>query len=283
MTNLIPQLSEGEQTVFFKSGGEWCYLRTPSDYTLSGKPVPCVIQCHGNSGFVNDGDYSISSSDSLDEHGKSIFIRTLVDAGIAVAGSHARGSAWGRPDAVAAYAALFNTLIDEANVDSNKIGMLGGGLGGSALWSAVTGPLIGKIKAVGLQQATLNFDSVIRAHKFKGDLLDAWGIPAEADDELAIATLRNNNPLERTRLLILQHGDAAGQMLPEVGFFHGEQDENMLYEGNAVALANVLKTCRAKYKLYKYEGLGHETYATGKPIAEDIRGFFQEALNTNKE
>ena len=278
MADSLPQLKDGAQTVFFKSGGEWCFLRTPPSYTTSGPPLPCVIQCHGNSGYVRDGEYAISTSDTLDDQGNSIFIRTLVDAGIAVAGSHARGSAWGRPDAAAAYAALFNSLIQDANVDPERIGMLGGGLGGSALWSAVTGPLLGKVRAAALQQATLNFDSVIRAHKFKGDLLEAWGIPREADDDLAVASLAGNDPVTRTRMLILERGEAAASLLPEVGFFHGDQDENMLYEGNPVALAAVLETCGARHTFYTYKGVGHATYAMGKPVAEDIKEFFSKAF-----
>ena len=82
MTDSLPQLKDGAQTVFFKSGGEWCFFRTPSSYTTSGSPLPCVIQCHGNSGYVRDGEYAISTSDTLDDQGNSIFIRTLVDAGI---------------------------------------------------------------------------------------------------------------------------------------------------------------------------------------------------------
>ena len=187
MADSFPQLRDGAQTVFFKAGGEWCFLRTPEAYAIFARPIPCVIQCHGNSGYVRDGEYAISTSDTLDDQGESIFIRSLVDAGIAVAGSHAAGSAWGRPDAVAAYAALFEGLLEHSNVDHGRMGMLGGGLGAAALWNAVTGPLAGRVRAVGLQQATLSFESVVRNHKFKGALLTAYGIPEDTDDDLAVA------------------------------------------------------------------------------------------------
>ncbi len=42
----IPPLKDGEQKVFFKAGGEWCYLWTPEGYE-NGKPVPVVIHNHG--------------------------------------------------------------------------------------------------------------------------------------------------------------------------------------------------------------------------------------------
>jgi hypothetical protein len=280
MSNTIPQLKDGAQTVFFKAGGEWCYLRTPSAYKGNGEPIPCVIQCHGNSGYVTDNDYAISTTDTPDEEGKSIFIRTLVDSGMAVAGSHASGSAWGRPDAVSAYATLFEALVKEVNVDQTRMGMLGGGLGGSALWSAVTGPLLGRVRAVGLQQATLSFESVIRDHKFKEDMLGAWGIPEDTEDDVAVASLANNDPLNRTRLLIAERGAAeVAKSLPEVRFFHGDQDENMLYQENPVALSKVLRECGARFSFKTYEGVGHATYAMGEPVARDIASYFKQAFS----
>ena len=113
MAQPIPQLKDGEQTVFFRAGGEWCYLRTPSGYRANpaqGSVVPCVIHCHGNGGYVRDGE-----ADWLDDENKSIVVRMLVDAGIAVGSSHATGNHWGTTAAVAANAALFDALVGEAH------------------------------------------------------------------------------------------------------------------------------------------------------------------------
>ncbi len=82
MADPFPQLRDGAQTVFFKVGGEWCFLRTPDGYASGSGPIPCVIQCHGNSGLVRDGEFLVSTTDTLDDRGESIFVRTLVDAGI---------------------------------------------------------------------------------------------------------------------------------------------------------------------------------------------------------
>ena len=278
MTQLIPPLQNGAQTVFFQAATEWCFLRTPPDYVTAGLPVPCVIFCHGNSGYVRDGDYRVSAKDTLDDEGKSIFIRTLIDAGIAVAGSHAKGSAWGTPDSVFSYVALFHTLLKDANLDSQRMGMLGGGLGASALWGATMGPLLGKVKAVALQQAAVNFESVIREQKFKADLLNAWGLPEDAEDELAVSTLAHSDPLQRIRKLLAEKGADAVDVLPEIGFFHGDQDENLLYNANPVAMAEVLEACGAKYLLKTYQGIGHATYEHGQPVADDIRSFFLHAF-----
>ena len=51
----IPSLRDGEQKVFFKAGGEWCYLWIPASYENS-KPVPVVIHNHGARGYVRDGE-----------------------------------------------------------------------------------------------------------------------------------------------------------------------------------------------------------------------------------
>lgn len=269
----IPELGDGQQTVYFKSAHEWSFLRTPTSFSTTGPTVPLVVLCHGNSGSVSKDSYVVSTTDTLDDDQKSIFVGTLVRAGIAVAGSNAHGSAWGRPDSVFAYAALIDMLIKQVNINPGKIGMLGGGLGGTALWNAITGPLAGKIGAVALQQATLNFTSVIKRKKFKGNLLTAWGIPEDADDDLAIASLAQEDPLHRARLLTSQATDTNSH-IPRIGFFHGDQDENMDYGENVIALANILKSLGIDYSMYTYEGVGHATYALGKPVAEDITNFF---------
>src|SRR6266508_4802910 len=95
MTSWPQRLTDGEQTIFFQAGGEWCYLRTPVNYksaASTGRGVPCVIQCHGNGGYVREG-----AADWLDEAPKRLFVDTLVAAGIAVAGSYGTGNHRGRP------------------------------------------------------------------------------------------------------------------------------------------------------------------------------------------
>ena len=55
MTALLLRLTDGEQTICFQARGEWCYPHTPANYknaTDTGRGVPCVIQCHGNGGYV---------------------------------------------------------------------------------------------------------------------------------------------------------------------------------------------------------------------------------------
>ena len=269
MKNPIPCLKAGEQTVYFKAGGEWCFLRTPKTYQPFDKKVPCVIQCHGNGGYVKDGE-----SDWLTENFKLEFINSLTNKGIAVASSHATGNHWGRPSAVHANAALFDALVNGSNVDRGRIGLWGGGLGGALLWNSVTGPLLGQLRAVVLQQATISYESVIRNQKFKGDLLSAYGIPAESSDELSIASLQFNDPVHRTRLLVEQKGRALVSELPEVLFVHGDQDENMLYEENPVRLSHILSPLGAPFSFHTFEGVGHATYQLGDTAAKVLTDFF---------
>ena len=267
-------LIDGAQTVFFKAGEEWCYLRTPEGYDAQSSTTPFVIQCHGNGGYVRDGE-----ADWLDEESKTFFLNSLLNKGIAVAGSHGTGNHWGRPDAVAAYGALFNALTYQPGLSSSQTGLMGGGLGGAALWNSVTGPLLGRVKAVVPQQATLSYESVITAGKFKGPLLEAYGLPANTPNDLAIAALKYNDPLNRTRLLVAQHGHKAASLFPEVMFVHGDIDENMLYEENPIALSEVLKSCGANYSFETFKGIGHATYDLREKASTPIAAFFQKSFN----
>ena len=60
---------------------------------------PCVLHCHGNKGYVRQGE-----ADWLDQPAKFLFVDEMLQRGIAVAESHACGNHWGRPNAVAAVA-----------------------------------------------------------------------------------------------------------------------------------------------------------------------------------
>lgn len=276
MAEAIPKLSDGEQTVFFKAGGEWCYLRTPAAFwanARSGPAVPCVVHCHGNRGYVRDGQ-----ADWLDEETKSLFVKLLVAAGIAVSGSHATGNHWGRPSAVAANGALFDALVSLVNLDKRRMGLMGGGLGGALVWNSITGPLLGRVRAAVQQQAVLSYESVIRNHKFKGQLLEAYGVPSDTPDDLAVSTLAHNDPLNRTRLLIAQQGQRAASLLPQVLFAHGDADDNVLYQENPGALSRELDACGAKCSFQTFKGVGHATYDLREAAAKPIADFFKKAF-----
>lgn len=277
METSLRQLKNGQQTVYFQAGGEWCYLHTPPTYTLptaSRPAVPCVIQCHGNGGYVREG-----AADWLNEPPKRLFVEALINAGIAVAGSHGTGNHWGRPSAVAAYSSLAETLIAHAHIDPQRLGLWGGGLGGAVVWNVATGPLTGRLRAAVLQQAVLSYESVIRNQKFKAPLLEAYRIPPDTPDELAIMTFAYNDPLHRTRLLLAERGLEAASLLPEVLFVHGDADENLLYEENPVTLAEVLKGCGARFAFATFAGVGHATYELGEAVARPIADFLRKCFS----
>jgi dipeptidyl aminopeptidase/acylaminoacyl peptidase len=277
METSLRQLRNGQQTIYFQAGGEWCYLCTPptsTPRTASPPPMPCVIHCHGNGGYVRDG-----AADWLNEPLKRLFVEALIDAGIAVAGSHGTGNHWGRPSAVLAYARLADILIADAHVDPQRLGMWGGGLGGAVVWNAATGPLAGRLRAAVLQQAVLSYESVIRNQKFKWPLLEAYRMPPDTPDDLAIMTLSYNDPLHRTRLLLAERGVEAATLLPEVLFVHGDADENLLYEENPVTLAEVLKSCGARFAFATFPGVGHATYELGEAAARPIADFFRNSFS----
>lgn len=68
------RLRDGEQKVFFKAGGEWCYLWTPGSFSAEGR-VPVVIHHHGARGYVKDG-----SADWLEEENKVSLLRAVMEA-----------------------------------------------------------------------------------------------------------------------------------------------------------------------------------------------------------
>ena len=275
MVDIPHKLQNGAQTVFFKAGGQWCYLRTPGSFHSDNPPIPCVIQCHGNRGYVRDGE-----ADWLIEKPKRLFLDILNQHGFAVAGSHATGNHWGRPSAVAANAMLFDSLAKHPIINQDSIGFMGGGLGGALIWNTITGPLLGKVRSVVLQQATLSYESVILNRKFKGPLLKAYGIPASTPDKTAIQTLSYNDPIKRTQTLAKEYPGKAINLLPKVLFVHGDEDENMLYLENPIALSKVLDQWKADYSLHTFKGIGHATYDLGEIAARPIVTFFSKTFKT---
>jgi len=269
MVDIPIKLKNGAQTVYFKAGGQWCYLRTPNSFHVDNPPIPCVIQCHGNRGYVKNGE-----ADWLIEKPKRLFLDILNQNGIAVSGSHGTGNHWGRPSAVTANAMLFTSLSEHPNINQDNIGLMGGGLGGAVIWNTVTGPLLGKVNAVVLQQATLSYESVIRNRKFKGPLLRAYGIPASTPNKTAIETLSYNDPIRRTQILAKEYPGKAVNFLPKVLFVHGDEDENMLYLENPIALSKILDQWGADYSFHTFKGVGHATYDLGETAAQPILKFF---------
>lgn len=263
----IPKLRDCEQKVFFRAGGEWCYLWTPDTF-LKDKPVPVVIHHHGARGYVRDG-----SADWLDEESKAAYLRAVMGEGrCAVAGSHACGDHWGNANAVVANRALFEALIECPHMDTLRVGLMGGGLGGALVWNSVLGPLSGRVKAVAVLQAAASLAAVIREHKFKAPCLKAYGLPEDTPDDEAIARITVYDPLPRLRRLTF------GTPLPRTAIYHGAKDANLPPETNAIPLAEALRKMGGDVMLELFPDVGHAVYAMGKPIEERLRSFFASSL-----
>jgi dienelactone hydrolase len=263
----IPQLRDGEQKVFFKAGGEWCYLWTPKTFQ-KGKPNSVVIHHHGFSGFVRDG-----ASDWLDDEAKTTYLRAVMEGGhCAIAGSHACGNHWGNAQAQAANAALFELLVAHPSIDSKRIGLMGGGLGGLLLWNSVLAPMAGRVKAVLVMQANSSLECTIREHKFKAPLLAGYGLAENMDDEEAVKRLKSNDPLARLQAL------KPGTRLPRTAIYHGALDEAVPPGSQVIPLAEALKRAGADVTLELFPGVGHAVYAMGEPIRERLRAFFAASL-----
>ena len=263
----IPPLRDREQKVFFKAGGEWCYLWTPASYK-NGEPVPVVIHNHGAGGYVREGE-----SDWLDTESKTAYLRAVMaGGGCAIAGSHACGNHWGNPDSVAANAALYKALEECPGVDATRTGLMGGGLGGALVWNSVVGPLAGKVKAAAVMQAVANLTAVIREQKFKTPCIAAYGLPEDTPDEEAIEKIHPYDPMPKLQAL------KSGTSLPRTAIYHGFKDANIPAETNAKPLAAALEAAGGIVELNIFPDVEHNVYAMGKPIEERLKDFFARAL-----
>jgi len=264
---LIPKLGDGEQKVFFRAGGEWCYLWTSRDFRAD-EPAPVVIHHHGARGHVREG-----SADWLEADYKVAYLKAVMrGGGCAIAGSHACGDHWGNPESVRANGALYGALAECPQVDASRLGLMGGGLGGALVWNSVLGPLAGRVKAVAVMQSVAHLTAVIREKKFRAPCLKAYGLPEETTDEDAINVVAPHDPLPR--LQRLKHGTP----LPKTAIYHGAVDENIPPATNAVPLAEALRRAGGDVDLQLFPSVGHNVYGMGRPIEERLEAFFAASL-----
>jgi hypothetical protein len=257
------KLEIGEHRYFFKAGNEWCYIWTPPTFDPV-KPAPVVIHHHGARGYVREGE-----SDWLDTDSKAAYLRAVSsESGAIIAGSHACGDHWGNECSVKANAALLGHLERTEGVDTNRLGLMGGGLGGALIWNSVLGPYAGKVKQVAVMQAVANLTAVIREKKFKGVLLKAYGLPEDTDDNKAITLIMGNDPMPRLKKL------KSGTKLPKTVIYHGSKDENIPAATSAVLLTEALRKAGADVTLELFEDVEHNTYAMGKPMEDRLGRFF---------
>ena len=258
----IPKLVDGEQRVYFKSGGEWCYLWTPKTFKVKEK-IPILVHNHGAGGYIKE-----STADWPDTDWKASVLKSIMEKGIAVAGSHACGDHWGNPCAVAANAALLKDLDACSSLDTKRLGMMGGGLGGCQVWNSVLGPYSERVKIVAVLQAVANLKATINEKKFREVTLNAYGFPPETLDDEAYKIIKASDPLPRIQIL------KKGIKLPKVAIYHGSKDGNIPAETNAIPLAEALRKAGAEVELNVFPGVEHNVYAMGSEIEERLRKHF---------
>jgi dipeptidyl aminopeptidase/acylaminoacyl peptidase len=257
----IPNLVDGEQRVYFKSGGEWCYLWTPKTFKVKDK-IPILVHNHGAGGYIKE-----NAADWPDTDWKASVLKSIMKNVIAVAGSHACGDHWGNPCAVAANAALLKDLDSCSSLDTKRLGLMGGGLGGCQVWNSVIGSYAGRVKIVAVLQAVARLKATINEKKFREVTLKAYGFPPETLDEEAYKVIKKSDPLPRIQIL-------KGAKLSKVAIYHGSKDGNIPVETNAIPLAEALRRAGAEVELNVFPGVEHNVYAMGSEIEERIRKHF---------
>ena len=258
----IPKLGNSEQRIYFKAGGEWCYLWTPKTFKVKGK-TPVLMHHHGAGGCVREG-----AADWPDTESKAAFLKAIMEKGIAVAGSHACGDHWGNPCAVAANAAMLKELDATPGLDTSRLGLMGGGLGGTLVWNSVLGPLAGRAKLTAVLQAVANLDATIREKKFRDVTLKAYGFTPETSDEVAYRVIKPSDPMPKLKAM------KKGMRLPRVAIYHGSKDHNIPAETNAIPLAEALRRAGGEVELNVFPEVEHNVYAMGKEMENKLRAFF---------
>jgi acetyl esterase/lipase len=173
---------------------------------------------------------------------------------------------------VAADAALFQVLDDSPFIDGDRVGLLGGGMGGALVWNSVLGPLSGKAKAAAVMQGVGSLEAVIRAHLYGEYCLRAYDLPADLDDETAIAELAPHDPLPRFQQL------APGTPLPRAAIFHGLVDIDLCPEPHAVALAEAIQQAGSEVLLEVIPAIDHDLYTLGREMEQRLVEFFVSSL-----
>ena len=230
---VLGELKDGAQTVYFLSGGCWCYLRTPPEYRVAEKQA-CVFYVHGSKAYVKDGETDFTKNANSP---KIPFVNAVIDAGMVLVASDASGETWGGPAAIAANVALYNDLITFTNIGKGygekSVAIWGGGFGGATAMNLVTGPFLGRVNAVVVMQAVLSYKCVIDVNlqPFKDNMLAAFGIPpAMKKDAATTCALEPYDPLERAKA----QSDSAKAIRPYILVIHGDADDHIVFEGNAV-------------------------------------------------
>jgi dipeptidyl aminopeptidase/acylaminoacyl peptidase len=264
----MQELQDGVQKIFFRAGGEWCYLWTPEAFRRD-RPLPVVIHHHGAEGYVTE-----HSADWLEEDYKVGLLTAVMGAagGCAVAGSHACGDHSGNPGAVAANAALFEALAQTPGIDSKRVGLMGGGLGGALIWNSVLGPLAGRVKAVAVLQSVASLEAFIRAQRHKWMVLAAYGLAADTPDDEAVRAVAPHDPLPFLRQL------PYGTPLPRTAIYHGADDDDVFPETHAVPLERALKKAGADVTFELFPNVGHAVYMMGAPIQLRLAAFFSSSF-----
>ena len=136
------------------------------------------------------------------------------------------------------------------------------------IWNSVLGPFAGRVKAVAVMQAVANLSAVVREQKFKGVMLEAYGVPTDTPDDEAISLTVKYDPMPGLQAL------KKGMSLPRTIIYHGARDDNIPPDTNAKLLVEALTKAGADATLELFDEVEHNTYAMGKPMEDRLRVFF---------
>jgi len=148
-------------------GNDWCFVRTPSNYTTTGQPHKMVILSHGN-GWVMNGTLNFANFSSMTQYGvdtsnggaylssggdpnyrlySSPLIEALLDSGYVVCGAQNFGdNLYGNDNCRLALVAFYNYMLYNYNVQ-DRCYLMGASNGAMSSLNAIR--LLGKKRVAG--------------------------------------------------------------------------------------------------------------------------------------
>jgi len=110
------------------------------------------------------------------------------------------------------------------------------------------------------------------------NIMSAYGIAINTDDDLALSSLASNDPLPQTRSLFSANDAGFAKGLPKRLCVHGDKDKQVDYQKNPVALTYLLKEHDVDCTLETFHGKGHELHTMGHQVGKVISDFFEASL-----
>ena len=287
-------LIKGRTLNIYKFGGkgnDWCFVRTPENYTPNGKPHPFVIANHGNGWnmdgttrkanwtditmYVDETEYNSNPSrfnlvppDKPHLLHSNPTIEKLLDAGYIVCGTQNHAdNLYGNNDCRKAMADFYFHMINNFNVEE-KCYMIGASNG--AMTSLNGMYLLGgvsRVKAMILQYPLTSLWGHYDGYaNHRGSIENVYGISSGLTEEEFEKATRTHDP-EKVNTVVIGTERIKTTSMPPMKFYYSMGDPVTHPNNNSLRLMQVLEDSN-----HIYEGV-EVTGSHGDPSHFDPQGY----------